>query len=372
MDNPCSPSSLQETNKISFVTSNKGKPLLTFGHYLFKCNKTTDTKRYWVCIERQCGAFIHTNLNDEFLLTSGDHTHVAGPDMLEMRALREKMKNRIINETTSITKIYDEEIAKACLSESTAATFPTVVEYRSNMSKARRRATPVIPTSCVFEIPMPYQKTLTQEQFLLMDFYVKRGKDRVVVFATVQQLQLLFNSETIFMDGTFSVAPVGFEQIFLMHVQHFGQETAVAMNEQFQPNRIVTDFETALLPAVRQEFPMAIHTGCLFHFIRSVHRKIISLRLGNDYSKTADIREQCKALMALSLMPISELIQNENARCEHLITQLNAGATPPKESGRTTAFQRRFETLKSRFDKNEINAKQLLHGFGLLLAGPKK
>jgi hypothetical protein len=70
---------------------------------------------------------------------------------------------------------------------------------------------------------MPYQKTLTQEQFLLMDFYLKRGKDRVVVFATVKQLKLLFNSETIFMDGTFSVTPAGFEQIFLMHVQHFGQ-----------------------------------------------------------------------------------------------------------------------------------------------------
>ena len=93
----------------------------------------------------------------------------------------------------------------------------------ANMSKARRKATPVIPTSCVFEIPAPYQKTLTQEQFLLMDFYLKRGKDRVVVFATVKQLQLLFNSDTVFMDGTFSATPAGFEQIFLIHVQHFGQ-----------------------------------------------------------------------------------------------------------------------------------------------------
>ena len=129
-ENSSIPSPLQETNKISFVTSNKGKPLLCFGHHLFKCNKTTETKRYWVCIERQCGVFIHTNLNDEFLLVSGDHNHVAGPDTSEMRALQEKMKNRIINETTSITKIYDEEIATACPAESTAATFPTVVEYR--------------------------------------------------------------------------------------------------------------------------------------------------------------------------------------------------------------------------------------------------
>jgi hypothetical protein len=52
---------------------------------------------------------------------------------------------------------------------------------------------------------------------------------------------------------------------------------------------------------------MTLHTGCLFHFIRSVHRKIISLGLGDDYSKSADIREQCKELMALSLMPISEM-----------------------------------------------------------------
>ena len=65
------------------------------------------------------------------------------------------------------------------------------------------------------------------------------------------------------------------------------------------------------------------------------------------------------------------LIQNENSRCEHLIAQLNTGATSAKETSRTSAFQRRFETLKSRFDHNEINAKQLLHGFGLLLAGQK-
>ena len=165
------------------------------------------------------------------------------------------------------------------------------------MSKARRKMTPVIPTTCVFEIPPWYQKTLAQQQFLLMDFYLKRGKDRVVFFATVQQLRLLFNSNVIFMDGTFSVTPSGFEQIFLIHVQHFGQgkqllsrevveqfpldywiglpvvyclmsnrkastytelfrrlkQEAGAMNEEFQPKQIVTDFETALLPVIRQE-----------------------------------------------------------------------------------------------------------------------
>jgi len=54
------------------------------------------------------------------------------------------------------------------------------------------------------------------------------------------------------------------------------------------------------------------------------------------------------------------MIQNENARCEHLIIQLGAGASSPKESRQTTAFQRRFEALKRRFTSYDICSKQLL------------
>ncbi len=43
------------------------------------------------------------------------------------------MKNRILTETTSLTKIYDEEIAKSKLSTAGAAHFPTVIEYRTDL-----------------------------------------------------------------------------------------------------------------------------------------------------------------------------------------------------------------------------------------------
>ena len=91
------------------------------------------------------------------------------------------------------------------------------------MSKARRKTIPVIPTSCIFDIPLSYQETISHKRFLLMDFFLKRGKERVIVFSTEAQLQLLFTSKTIFIDGTFGGAPAGFEQLFLIHVQHFGQ-----------------------------------------------------------------------------------------------------------------------------------------------------
>ena len=91
------------------------------------------------------------------------------------------------------------------------------------MSKARRKTTPVIPTSCIFDIPQLYQETRSQKRFLLIDFFMKRGKERVIVYSSEIQLRLLFNSETIFIDGTFGGAPAGFEQLFLIDVQHFGQ-----------------------------------------------------------------------------------------------------------------------------------------------------
>ncbi|CAF1506917.1 unnamed protein product [Adineta ricciae] len=307
-NSPSSSMSPSNHPSISFVTSNKGKRLLSFGEYLFKCNKTTLSKQYWVCIEHGCGVFIHTNLNNEFLLITGDHNHVARPDILEMKVLREKMKNRILNESTSITKIYDEEVTKAALAESIAAQFPTVVEYQS------------------------YQKTLSNKQFLLMDFYMKRSKERVIVYATSQQLRLLCSSATIFMDETFGVTPDGFEQVFLIHVQHLGQslpvafclmsnrrastyvelfqrlkQEAEALDMEFQPKQVVSDFEAALIPAVRQEFPGALHSACLFHFMQSIHRKIISLGLNHDYTKCAETRDQCKQLIALCLMPIQEV-----------------------------------------------------------------
>ena len=121
-------------SSVSFLISNKGKLLLVFDKYIFKCNKTTQSKKYWTCTKRGCNVSVHTNLNDEFLSITGDHDHVASPDVLEIKLLKEKMKNRILSETTSITKIYDEEISKARLSDDVAAQLPTVVEYRTYFS----------------------------------------------------------------------------------------------------------------------------------------------------------------------------------------------------------------------------------------------
>ncbi|CAF4091569.1 unnamed protein product, partial [Rotaria sordida] len=286
-----------------------------------------------MCSERGCGVYIHTSVTDELLSISGDHNHSANPDQIEVKLLRDKMKERILAETTSITKIYDEEIAKANLSKSATAIFQLLWNIvRSNMSKARRKNTPVIPSSVMFDIPELYQQTLAGKQFLPIDVFLKRGKDRILVFSSDQQLKILFESDTIFMDGTFDIVPAHFKQVYLIHAHKFGQglpvtfcllpnkrgktytelferlkEQACLMGTQFNPKCIITDYEPGLMPVVEQEFPVAIHSGCMFHFNQSIHRKITELGLANDYLHNETIRDQCRQLMALSIMPIDEV-----------------------------------------------------------------
>ncbi|CAF5062712.1 unnamed protein product, partial [Rotaria magnacalcarata] len=55
----------------------------------------------------------------------------------------------------------------------------------------------------------------------------------------------------------------------------------------------------------------------------------------------------------------------EHARVEHILIQLNAGASAPKSSTKTKAFQLRLDTLYNRFHEKEINQKELLSGLSL-------
>ena len=53
------------------------------------------------------------------------------------------------------------------------------------MSKARRKFTPVIPSTVLFDIPDLYRQAIPAKRFLLIGLFMKRGKDRILVFLQV-------------------------------------------------------------------------------------------------------------------------------------------------------------------------------------------
>jgi hypothetical protein len=112
-----------------------------------------------------------------------------------------------------------------------------------------------------------------------------------IIFATTENLRLLCGRPLISMDGTFDTVPNLFQQLFTLHAFQdkklvplvyvlMSRKTTAMYEEVFidiklhctqigctlNPTEILTDFESGLLSAVRQQFPNSRHRGCHFHF----------------------------------------------------------------------------------------------------------
>ena len=57
---------------------------------------------------------------------------------------------------------------------------------------------------------------MRNEKFLIVDKMITR-RQRIIIFASNDQLKVLFNAEEILMDGTFSTCPKMFDQVYTIH-----------------------------------------------------------------------------------------------------------------------------------------------------------
>jgi hypothetical protein len=113
---------------LSFTTSNRGKRLLIHSSYIYRLKKSTVTVKHWACNSVGCVATVHTNQNDEFLKANGQHYHMPSPEQIELRNLRQKVKERVQVGTNSVPKIYEEELVRSNLSSTALVLAPVALE----------------------------------------------------------------------------------------------------------------------------------------------------------------------------------------------------------------------------------------------------
>ena len=82
----------------------------------------------------ECLVKVHTNTNDKLIKIVGEHCHLQESETVDIRAFREKVKQRVVNETTPIPRIYDEECAKTTLSAAAIAVLPSEREISKQIS----------------------------------------------------------------------------------------------------------------------------------------------------------------------------------------------------------------------------------------------
>ena len=156
--------------------------------------------------------------------------------------------------------------------------------------------------------------------------------DQILVFATDAAIERLCSSETIFIDGTFYTCPRLFYQLFSIHAEAYGkmfpllfaflpdksQETykrffpiikdrSQALGIEFSPTTIQTDFELAIMGAVRDEFPRSRLAGCMFHYGQALWRKVQALGGAAEYRENAETRQCIRRCAALTFVPLQDL-----------------------------------------------------------------
>uniref|UniRef100_A0A0A9YHQ0 Lysine-specific demethylase 3A n=1 Tax=Lygus hesperus TaxID=30085 RepID=A0A0A9YHQ0_LYGHE len=80
----------------------------------------------------------------------------------------------------------------------------------------------------------------------------------------------------------------------------------------FRPEVVMSDFESALREAIRENFPLARHLGCWFHFCWAIYRKMCNLGLSAAYQSDSWVRKVGNWFMAIPLLPPEHIIAGRN------------------------------------------------------------
>jgi hypothetical protein len=165
--------------------------------------------------------------------------------------------------------------------------------------------------------------TLRESPFLLWDSGAL-DPNRILMFGSHENLDALQIHSHWFIDGTFTVAPELFMQVFTIHGLVDNQALPLVyvlltnkteasyfrifdrlknLKPALNPQSVMSDFEKASQNAVERVFPATEIVGCLFHLGQSLWRKIQQLNHVDEYRNDDNFRIHVKMLLALSFIP---------------------------------------------------------------------
>ncbi|KRZ50731.1 hypothetical protein T02_9965, partial [Trichinella nativa] len=162
---------------------------------------------------------------------------------------------------------------RAILKKRSAEEPKTIPEVRSAMYKQRVKRFPRLPRDRQdLVLANEFTRTKCGKAFLL----TQSASKHILIFSTAGSIKLLAAMKTWGMDGTFKVVPYWYEQLFTIHAFAAGKlvpavcclctdkdigtyefisqaliSRAAALEVDLNPDTIICDFETALIPAIQ-------------------------------------------------------------------------------------------------------------------------
>ena len=312
------------------------------------------TPRYWRCIKRAgCTGKLQTTLlgdRGQVPATLGlPSAHNHGPhtaQTLRGRAISEMRKSVKDTPLQQLKSTYDAIVNNQQATCVDPALLPTYQSVETILKRQRADDRPKLPKQRTdIDLQGEWAAGPCSERFAL-----PTPNSEILIFVTDANLLRLSRCKTIYMDGTFKTCPSLYTQLFTIHglcnnfvvplvyilladkccatyyqVFNLLRDAVSSVGGVFDPDIILSDFESGLIEAVRRQFPRALHSGCHFHFTQAVWRKVQDLGLVTFYTDPTktDIAEFIQLCMALAFVPEVDIIR-QFSNCINNLTQENS------------------------------------------------
>ncbi|XP_060064009.1 uncharacterized protein LOC132544427 [Ylistrum balloti] len=195
-----------------------------------------------------------------------------------------------------------------------------------NLYNARTQLLPNLPkTRQEILLEGKWRETSVGEQFLLFD---EGEEQRMIAFATTENLRMLSNADAVFCDGTFYTCPGLFTQLYTIHAMedgvmyplifvllpgksqliytNFFRKISDTMDDlllPFNPATVFLDFEAAAQNDIRTVYPGTTVKWCFFHYTQCIWRKAQQYGLQVSYGENEDVHRLLRRAAVLPIIP---------------------------------------------------------------------
>jgi hypothetical protein len=317
---------------LQFIKSQKGHDLLSHNGFLFRKERSSTEKTIWKCVyydSKKCPGRCHTSDNEVIKFTN-NHNHVPDATTVPRRKVMLDIKEKATTSQATTHQVLAQ--ATVGISQAVAGQLPSTSLIKRTIQRTRQREgrAPPCPTNLRdLVIPEEFTQSSSGEPFLLFDS--GPSEDRLLIFSTRRNLQLLAQCEHWYADGTFKTAPPLFSQLYTIHGVKYNNvlpsvfvlmpskterayervfTALTSLEPSLWPASIMTDFELASINAFQHSFPTAIHRGCFFHLGQCIWRKIQAHHdLQDRYKNDPDFALNVRMLPALAFVPENDVVE---------------------------------------------------------------
>lgn len=154
-------------------------------------------------------------MEDQVLKTS-DHSHVPDTRQSEKRVALSEIRMKAVNSNSPARRIIRSTTASMSTTAAVEMANYELLSRNVRRLRSNNNSTPTLPTELAgFVLCDEYTKTIKGEKFLLFDN--GDAVNRIMIFATRDNLAFLVHCDDWYMDGTFDVTPPLFKQVYTIH-----------------------------------------------------------------------------------------------------------------------------------------------------------